>query len=112
MGKEICVQSHSSPAVLGLIFAALALVGCGTISRQSYHSTRPSLAALPPDDIRILTNDADRLKNLAREISARWSGDSSAVHSILPYLPEAQTVHTAPASSSAGRKLARDPSST
>ena len=77
------MHSHNPFAVFGFILA-LALGGCGTISRQNYDAARPSLASLlPPDGVRILANDGDRLKNLAGEISARWSGDGSAVHSIL-----------------------------
>lgn len=82
--REIEVHSHNPFAVFGFILTALALGGCGTISRQTYDSTRPSQAALlPPDGVRILNSDSDSLKDLASEISSRWSGDGSAVHSIL-----------------------------
>lgn len=66
------------------MIAALAVGGCGTISRQSYAPIRLSQAAvLPPDGVRILGSDGARLANLASDISARWSRDSSAFHSIL-----------------------------
>jgi len=70
--------------MLGFVLAALALGACGTISRQSYETARPSLAALlPPDGVRILAGDSDRLNSLASEMSARWSAVNTAVHSIL-----------------------------
>src|SRR5690606_8864559 len=50
----------------------------------SYETARPSLAALlPPDGVRILAGDSDRLNSLASEMSARWSAVNTAVHSIL-----------------------------
>jgi hypothetical protein len=64
--------------------AALALTGCGTVSRESYDPARPSQTALlPPDGIRILANDSINASALGREVSARLSADGSARHTIL-----------------------------
>lgn len=72
-----------------LFFAIVCVIAftvgaCGTISRHSYDAMRPAQAALlPPDGVRILVHDEDRLERLAGEISARWSGNGAAIHSIL-----------------------------
>ena len=77
------MQSHNPFVVFGFILAALALGACGTISRQTYDASRPSLAALPPDGVRFLASEGGSLKDFSGEIGARSSGGGPAVHSIL-----------------------------